>query len=108
MITALFAAALMSSPASDLRPCPGINPDIRRPRGSNCLGILPRQCGANRLRPFLGRVAGPKTRAAVTRTVGHNRIRWIGPDQVVTADLRPNRLNADLDRRGRIAKFDCY
>jgi hypothetical protein len=108
MITALLSAALMSGSAGDLPPCPGINPDIRRTRGSNCLGILLHQCGADRLRPFFERTAGPNTRNAIVRAVGHSRIRWIAPGQAVTQDLRPDRLNAELDGRGRIAKFDCY
>ena len=92
----------------DLAPCPGINPAIRRPRGSNCLGILPRQCGADQARVFIGRVGSPQTRAAVSGLVGHQRIRWIRLGEAVTADLRPDRLNIELDRRGWIAAVDCY
>ena len=112
----LVAAAPPPSPASpprvrlpgDLAPCPGINPDIRRPKGSNCLGIVPAACGANRARGFVGRPASPRTRAALRAAVGHDRIRWIAPGEPVTQDLRRERLNVLLDRRGRIAGLDCY
>ena len=117
----LFAGALLGAPASppshtspvarrpgDLAPCPGINPDIRRPPGSNCLGIVPRQCGADRVRRFLGKPANRATRIAVERAVEHNRIRWIRPSEVVTADLRTDRLNVMLSPRGRISKVDCF
>ena len=92
----------------DLPPCPGINPDIRRPKGSNCLGIVPAACGADRARGFIGRPADAPTRAALSATVGHERIRWIAPDEAVTDDLVSSRLNVLLDRRGRIDELDCH
>jgi len=92
----------------DLAPCPGINPAIRRPRGSNCLGIVPGQCGADRVHGFVGRVATPATRKAIAVTAGHRRIRWIREGEAPTEELSANRLNVVLDRRGGIAIVDCY
>jgi hypothetical protein len=105
---ALPILLLAAAPQADLAPCPGINPPIRRPPGSNCLGILPRQCGANRARRFVGRVATPALRDEVARMLPRVTMRWITPGQPVTQDLRPDRLNLQLDRRGRIALIDCY
>ena len=117
----LFAVAMLGAPATlpspvspvarrpgDLAPCPGINPDIRRPLGSNCLGIVPRQCGADRVRRFLGKPANRANRVAVEGTVEHDRIRWIRPGEAVTQDLRADRLNVMLNPRGRISKIDCF
>lgn len=102
VVLALFAAS------GDLPSCPGINPGIRRPPGSNCLGILPSACGADRARAYVGRIATPALRARIERVVGHDQIRWIKPGEPVIQDLRHNRLNMQLDKRGRIAIADCY
>ena len=107
MITSALAALLAAGPGY-LPPCPGINPAVRRERGSNCLGIRPDACGADHARAFLHRPATRVVRAQVRRAVGHDRIRWIRPGEPVIQDLRANRLNMQLDRRGRIAVVDCY
>ncbi len=93
---------------TDLAPCPGINGDIRRPAGSNCLGILPEQCGADKLTAYKNKVADAAVRAEVGKIVGHDEIRWINPGDAVIQDLRPDRLNMELDDQGRIEKSDCY
>ncbi len=100
--------ALLFAAPGDLPPCPGINPSIRRPRGSNCLGIVPGACGADRVRRYLRQPATPDVRRTVRRAVGHTSIRWIKPGEAVIQDLRRDRLNMQLDRRGRIAVIDCY
>lgn len=92
----------------DLPPCPGINPDIRRPAGSNCLGILPEACGADRLTAFVGLFADPATRREAEALVETTDIRWIRPGDAVIEDLRANRLNFELDENDRIEKIDCY
>ena len=96
---------------TDLAPCPGINPDIRRPAGSNCLGILPAQCGADRAQAYVGRKGTPELREelralAVDKTNGN--FRWIPYNTPVIEDLRANRFNVELDRKGVITKVDCY
>ena len=64
-------------------------------------------CGAGKAAKFLGKAATPQVRAEVARTVGHLRIRWIGPDDVVTMDYSEGRLNAELDDGGKIKGFRC-
>lgn len=64
-------------------------------------------CGANKAARFVGRTATPDVRAQVIEAVGHNRIRWIGPDTVVTMDYSEARLNADLTSANRITGFRC-
>ncbi len=93
---------------NDLPPCPGINPDIRRPVGSNCLGILPSECGADQLSEYIGREADTATRREIEAVVNHNRIRWIEANQAVNDDLRYDRLNINLDSDDHIEKVDCY
>lgn len=43
--------------------------------------------------------------AAMTFPIG---TRQIGPDDAVTADFRPDRLNIEYGRTGRIEKVSCY
>jgi hypothetical protein len=64
-------------------------------------------CGADKAARFIGRNATPDVRAQVIEAVGHNRIRWIGPDTVVTMDYSESRLNADLTAADRITGFRC-
>lgn len=93
---------------ADLAPCPGINPDIRRPPGSNCLGILPQACGADRVVALVGAPANAATLDSIRQRIGHDRIRIFARGEPVTDDLRPDRLNIEIGARGRIASIDCY
>ncbi len=65
------------------------------------------ECGADKAARFVGRNATPDVRAQVIEAVGHNRIRWIGPDDAVTMDYSEERLNAELDAGGKIRIFRC-
>ena len=67
----------------------------------------PSACGAGKAAKFVGKIATPDVRAQVIETVGHNRIRWIGPDTAVTMDFSEARLNADLTAANRITGFRC-
>jgi hypothetical protein len=67
----------------------------------------PSACGADKAAKFVGKTATPDVRAQVIEAVGHNRIRWIGPDTVVTMDFSEGRLNADLNASNRITGFRC-
>jgi hypothetical protein len=89
-------------------PCPGYSDDIRRPLGSNCLGILPTACGADRVADIIGARDTPALRARVSALLGNGNQRWIAPGEPVTEDLRPDRLNVELDAQGRVAVVDCY
>jgi len=67
----------------------------------------PSACGADKAAKFVGRIATPDVRAQVIEAVGHNRIRWIGPDTVVTMDFSEERLNMSLDASNRITGSKC-
>jgi Peptidase inhibitor I78 family len=94
--------------STDLAPCPGINTDIRRPAGSNCLGILPRQCAADTVADIVGKADSPALRADVTRRTGNTNVRWIGDGEPVIENLDPTRLNIQLDAQRRVHIVDCY
>ncbi|QGN53370.1 I78 family peptidase inhibitor [Novosphingobium sp. Gsoil 351] len=67
----------------------------------------PSACGADKAAKFVGKVATPDVRAQTIETVGHNRIRWIGPDTAVTMDFSEGRLNMALDANNRITGAKC-
>lgn len=60
-------------------------------------------CGAA---GYQGLIGQPRdVLAAMTFSAG---TRIIGPDQAVTADFRPDRLNIEYGRNGRIDKISCF
>ena len=87
--------------------CPGMNPE-QRPRGSNCFGIFPEQCGADRAAAFREQPLTADLRQRIEAIHPPGGIRFIRPDEPVTDDLRLGRLNVHLDRQGRIDTVDCY
>ena len=86
--------------------CAGMAPG-RRPRGSNCHGIFPEQCGADRAQRYVGKTITPELRQYLSG-ISVSRTRITEPGQAVTDDLDPSRLNVILDGNDRIAKVDCY
>ena len=58
-------------------------------------------CGADKAKAFIGRQDRPTTRADLAKLVGHDRIRWLGPDDVMTMDYGEGRLNVMLDAQKR-------
>ena len=89
-----------ASPAPGDTPMPGTSTPIPA-------GAPPSACGADKAAKFVGKNATPDVRAQVIEAVGHNRIRWLGPDTVVTMDFSEARLNADLNASNRITGFRC-
>ncbi len=64
---------------------------------------VPDSCGAAGLQGLVGQ---PKSVLARMNLPRDSRV--IGPDQAVTMDFRPDRLNIETDRDGRIARIGCY
>lgn len=65
------------------------------------------RCGAGKVAKYVGDEATPDVRARITADVGHTRIRWVGPDTVVTMDYSPERLNVTLDANDVITGANC-
>ena len=78
-----------------------------RPEGSNCHGILPETCGADRAAAFVGRVGTPDVRAEM-EDIAVRELRWLPPQTGYTEDLSNGRLNIILDENNVITKVDCY
>jgi hypothetical protein len=65
------------------------------------------ECGADRLARWLNLLPTSDVKDAIRVAVGHDRIRYIEPGDVVTMDLRPDRLNVETGVDGRIKTFRC-
>ena len=59
-------------------------------------------CGADRYQHLVGQPA-----TVLERTLIMQHLRIVGPDEAVTMDLRPDRLNFWLDKGRRIERVDC-
>jgi hypothetical protein len=86
--------------------CPGMNPQ-QRPRGSNCFGVFPEQCGADIAAQHLGERMSALL-ATRLEDIAPGGARIIRPKQAVHDDLRYARLNVILDQQDRISEVDCY
>ena len=64
-------------------------------------------CGVDKLDRWLNVLPTETVREEIRETVGHDRIRYIAPGDVVTMDLRPDRLNVETGVDGRIKLFRC-
>ena len=65
------------------------------------------QCGADKLGRWLNVLPTETVKAEIREAVGHDRIRYIEPGEVVTMDLRPDRLNVETGVDGRIKLLRC-
>lgn len=65
------------------------------------------ECGADKLGRWLNVLPTETVKTEIRETVGHDRIRYIAPGDVVTMDLRPDRLNVETGVDGRIKLFRC-
>lgn len=60
-------------------------------------------CGASGLQDLLGQ---PKTVLTTMKFAAPLRV--IGPDEAITADYNPDRLNIEYNAAGLITKISCY
>lgn len=67
----------------------------------------PSLCGAEKLQNYLNLLPTATAKDEIAKTVGHNRIRYVGPNDATTREFRGDRLTADLGVDGRVKKFRC-
>jgi hypothetical protein len=81
------------------------------PEPAGTKGIVPApetdKCGADKLGPYLNLLPTSTAKEEIAKTVGHNRVRYVGPDDVTTREFREDRLTARLGVDGRIKSFGC-
>lgn len=64
-------------------------------------------CGAVSFFDLLGRTRSDSLVAEVAQRSGEQRVRWIGPSDVVTMDYNLHRLNIHLDAAGKVTHLAC-
>jgi hypothetical protein len=79
------------------------------PASSTAVSVLPSPtpCGSEKLQNYLNLLPTATAKDEIAKTVGHNRIRYVGPNDVVTQEFREDRLTAELGVDGRIKAFRC-
>jgi len=68
--------------------------------------VPPVACDAGRAETYVGR-NGAAVAEEARAASGARTVRLIGPDQAVTMDFRPDRLNIETDAGGVILKVRC-
>lgn len=65
-------------------------------------------CDASRVQDLVGRQRSDALGAEALRRSGARTLRWLAPDSAYTMDLRRDRLNIDVDERGRVTRLRCF
>jgi Peptidase inhibitor I78 family len=63
-------------------------------------------CGAGKLGDYVGKEANAEVQSTLSALSG-GKIRVAGPRDAITMDYRPDRLNVELDERGKIKRLRC-
>ena len=96
------APATVATTNAKVEPVPRATAPASAPTSrESAMADTPSECGADKARAFIGRQDRPTTRADLAKLVGHDRIRWLGPDDAMTMDFSPERLNVLLDAQKR-------
>ena len=66
-----------------------------------------RTCNAAATAGLIGRPASSALGAEALRLSGAGIMRWLRPGEIVTMEFREDRLNIDLDERGRVKRVRC-
>jgi hypothetical protein len=65
------------------------------------------KCDAGKAQGLVGQAGTQEIGARALQLSGARSIRWIRPGDVVTMDYREDRLNIELDERGRVKAVRC-
>ena len=66
-----------------------------------------RLCNAAKAQPLVGRARSAKLGAEALRLSGAGTLRWLRPGDIVTMEYREDRLNIELDGKGRVKAVRC-
>ncbi len=64
-------------------------------------------CDASKAQSLAGQPATADLATRAIRLAGARTVRWIRPGDAVTMDFREDRLNIELDERGRVKALRC-
>lgn len=97
VITACIATLAVSA-------CTSLQPDAGKPGERAAASGT---CHADPVQWAVGEEATQPTMGRVWRESGAGLIRPIAPGQPITKDLRPDRVNVELDANNRITRIHC-
>lgn len=66
-----------------------------------------RQCDAGPVQRWVGREMSATIEAEALSASGADVVRWIRPGEAITMDYQTDRINLEVDRRGRIVRVHC-
>ena len=97
----LLGALIMTSGCAPVPPSDDPNADVP------VHGRSGRVCNAARAQQLVGRQATAELGAEAMRLTGAAMMRWLRPGDIVTMEYREDRLNVELDARGRVKALRC-
>jgi hypothetical protein len=104
-------AATVAAAVPQTDPVPIATGSSPSPEPTDTKGIAPtpdpEPCGADKLGPYLNLLPTSTAKEEIAKTVGHDRIRYLNPGDMVTQEFRADRLTAKLGVDGRIKEFRC-
>ena len=72
-------------------------------KGTSAPSLPQGDCGAEKLQGLVG-----QSESVVRQMTLPQSARVIQPGQAITADFRPDRLNVEIGKDGRIGRIGCY
>jgi hypothetical protein len=70
-------------------------------------GSSGRLCDAAKAQSLVGRARSATLGAEALRLSGAGTLRWLRPGEIVTMEYREDRLNIELDAKGRVKAIRC-
>lgn len=104
MVAVAMLSTACSVPAAEGPASPGTNPPEAYPEA----GVTPgRECRDSGFARFVGREGTQALATEARDAAGAAVVRWLRPGQVVTMEYRRDRLNIEIDARGRVRALRC-
>ena len=66
-----------------------------------------RLCNAAKAQPLVGQARSATLGTEALRLSGAGALRWLRPGEIVTMEYREDRLNIELDAKGRVKAIRC-
>ena len=87
--------------------CAPVPPAGQGPEAYPVRGGTGRLCNAAEAQPLLGRARSATLGAEALRLSGAGTLRWLRPGDIVTMEYREDRLNIEVDAKGRVKAIRC-
>lgn len=95
---------LIAAGALALISCTTVPPEEDKPVPVQGAGT----CSAVAVQDLIGRERSDALGTEAMRRSGATTVRWIAPGTAYTQDFREDRINIDVDARGRVTRLRCF